>query len=146
MFRITELQHWKCIELWLSGRFISKKHFRPGWMAPSEWTRSVRAVRDTAVADYSAPGANTTRHIPYRPPIAVSPCLLTLPLSCCKWTPWRCGQLWPYFGMGSLGTSAKCESVRKPHAGFHKRKAFCLSYSSLLQSQDSLPHNMACIV
>ena len=28
--------------------------------------------------------------------------------------------------------------------GFHKHKAFRLSYLSLLQSQDSLPHNMAC--
>jgi len=51
---------------------ISKKHFRPGGMPPSEWTRSVRAVRDTPVADYSAPSVNTTRRIPYRPPIAVS--------------------------------------------------------------------------
>jgi len=28
----------------------------------------------------------------------------------------------------------------------HKHKAFCLSYLSLLQSQDSLPHNMAWII
>ena len=54
---------------------ISKKHFRPGGMAPSEWTRSVRAVRDTPVADYSAPGVNTTRHVAHRPPIAVLPFL-----------------------------------------------------------------------
>ena len=47
-------------------------------MAPSEWTRSVRAVRDTPVADYSAPGINTTRRIAYRPPIAVSLFLLAL--------------------------------------------------------------------
>jgi len=49
---------------------ISKKHFRPGGMAPSEWTRSVRAVRDTPVADYSTPGVNATRvalHIALRP-------------------------------------------------------------------------------
>jgi len=52
--------------------FISKKHLRQGGMAPSEWTRSVRAVRDTPVADYSAPGVNTTRCVAYRPPIAVS--------------------------------------------------------------------------
>jgi len=51
---------------------ISEKHFRPGGMAPSEWTSSVRAVRDTPVAVYSAPGVNTTRRIAYRPPIAVS--------------------------------------------------------------------------
>jgi len=52
--------------------FISKKHFHPGGMAPSEWMRSVRAVRDTPVADYSAPGVNTTCRVAYRPPIAVS--------------------------------------------------------------------------
>jgi len=63
---------------------ISKKHFRPGGMAPSEWTRSVRAVRDTPVADYPAPGANTTRRVAYRPPIAVSPFLLALSVSYCK--------------------------------------------------------------
>jgi len=51
---------------------ISKKIFRSGGMALSEWTRSVRAVRDTLVADYSVPGVNTTRRVVYRPPIAVS--------------------------------------------------------------------------
>jgi len=126
--------------------FIRKKHFRPGGMAPSEWTHSVRAVRDTPVADYSAPGANTTHRVAYRPPIAVSAFLLALSVSNCKWTLWCCGQLWPYVGMGSLGISAKCKSVRKSHAGFHKHKAFRLSYSSSLQSRDSLPHNMACII
>jgi len=30
--------------------------------------------------------------------------------------------------------------------GFHKHKAFRVSYSSLVESQDSLPHNMACII
>jgi len=63
---------------------ISKKHFRPGGMAPSEWTRSVRAVRDTPVADYSVPGANMTRCVAYRSPIPVSPLLLALSVSCCK--------------------------------------------------------------
>ena len=47
-------------------------------MAPSEWTHSVRAVRVTPEADYSPPGINTTRHVAYHPPIAVSPCLLAL--------------------------------------------------------------------
>jgi hypothetical protein len=50
---------------------ISKKYFRLGGMAPSQWTRSVRAVRDTPVADYSMPGLNTTRRVAYPPPIAV---------------------------------------------------------------------------
>jgi hypothetical protein len=57
------------VSLWC----ISKKHFRLGGLAASEWTRSVRAVRDTPLADYSAPGVNTTRRVAYRPPIAVSP-------------------------------------------------------------------------
>jgi len=55
--------------------YISKKHFRPGGMAPSEWTRSVRAVRDTLVADYSEPGVNTMRRVAHRRPIAVPPFL-----------------------------------------------------------------------
>jgi len=87
----------------LITRSISKKHFRPGERAASEWTRSVRAVRDTPVAEYSAPGVNTTRRVAYRPPIAVSPFLLALSVSYIKQTLWRCGQLWPYVGMGSFG-------------------------------------------
>jgi hypothetical protein len=73
-------------------------------MALSEWTRSVRAVGDTPVADYSAPGINTTCRVTYLPPIAVSSFLLALSVSYFKRTLWRCGQLWPYIGMGSLGT------------------------------------------
>jgi len=34
--------------------YISKKHFRLGGMAASKWTRSIRAIRDTPLADYSA--------------------------------------------------------------------------------------------
>ena len=83
---------------------ISKKHFCPGWMARSEWTRSGRAVRDTTVADYSTPGVKTTRRVTYRPPITISPFLLGLSVSYFKQTLWRCGQLWPYLGMGSMGT------------------------------------------
>ena len=71
--------------------YISKKHLRPGGMAPSEWMRSVRADRDTPVADYSAPGVNTTRRVAYRPPITVSPFLLALSVSYFKQTVWRCG-------------------------------------------------------
>jgi hypothetical protein len=63
------------------GAAISKKHFRPGGMAPSEWTRSIRAVRDTPVADYSTPGVNATRRVAYCPTIAVSPFLLALSVS-----------------------------------------------------------------
>ena len=77
---------------WRSGDVvgsISKKYFRPGGMAPSEWTRSVRAVRDTPVADYSARGLNTMRRDAYRPPITVSPFLLALLVSNFKRTLWR---------------------------------------------------------
>ena len=63
---------------------ISKKHFRQGGMAMSEWTCSVRAVRVTPVADYSAPGVQTTHRVTYRPPIAVSPFLLALSVSYLK--------------------------------------------------------------
>jgi len=38
------------------GNNISKKIFCPGGMALSEWTRSVRAVRDIPVTEHSAPG------------------------------------------------------------------------------------------
>jgi len=70
---------------------ISKKYFRPGGMAPSEWTRSVRAVTDTPVADYSAPGVDSRRRVPYRPLIAISPFLLVLSVSYLKRSLWRCG-------------------------------------------------------
>jgi hypothetical protein len=70
---------------------ISKKYFRPGGLAPSEWTRSVRAVRETPVADYSAPGVNSTRRVPYRPLIAVSPFLLVLSVSYFKRSLCHCG-------------------------------------------------------
>ena len=83
---------------------ISKKIFRWGGMVPSEWTCSVRAVRDTPVADYSAPGVNTTRRVVYCPPITVSLSLRVLSVSYFKRSLWRCGQLWQYVGMGSLGT------------------------------------------
>ena len=85
--------------------FISKKIFRSGGMAPSEWKRSVRAVRVTPVADYSAPSINTMLRIVYHHPIAVSPFLPVLSVSHFKRSLWHCGQLSPYVGMSSLGTS-----------------------------------------
>jgi hypothetical protein len=72
---------------------ISKQYVRLGGMAQSQWTPSVRAVRDTPVADYSAPGLNTRRRVTYRPPIAVSPFLHGLSVSYFKRTLWRCGEL-----------------------------------------------------
>jgi len=71
--------------------YISKKHFRLGGMALSEWTRSVKAVRDTTVGEYSAPGVKTTHRVTYRPPMAVLPFLLTPLVSYFKQTLWRCG-------------------------------------------------------
>jgi hypothetical protein len=50
-----------------------QKKFYSGGIAPSEWTHSVKAIRDTSVADYSAPVGIITRHIAYLPPIADSP-------------------------------------------------------------------------
>jgi hypothetical protein len=69
---------------------IIKKYFRPGGMTPSARTRSVRAVRDTPVADYSAPGVNSTRRVPYRPLMAVATFLRVLSVSYCKRSLWRC--------------------------------------------------------
>jgi len=88
-------------------------------MAPSEWTRSVRAVRGTPVADFSAPGVNTIRRVANRPPIAVSPCLLTLSVSYFKQTLWRCGQLWPSVGMGSFGTHLHQDCNADPRVQRH---------------------------
>jgi len=82
----------------------SEKRFRPGGMAQSGWRRSVRAGRDTPVADYSPPGIKTIRRVTYRTAIADSPCPLALSVSYFKQALWRCGQLWTYVGMGSLGT------------------------------------------
>jgi len=49
---------------------ISKNHFQPGRMAPSESMWSVTAIRNTSVGEYSAQGVNSPRCVPYRPLIA----------------------------------------------------------------------------
>jgi hypothetical protein len=67
--------------------------FHSGEVAPSEWTRSVRAVRDTLVADYSAPVVNIMHRVVSRPAIAVSLSLHVLSVSYFKQSLWRCGQL-----------------------------------------------------
>jgi hypothetical protein len=72
---------------------ISKRKFCPVGMAPSERTRSIRAGRDTLVADYSMPGLNTTHRVAYRPQIAVSPFLHALSVSDFERTLWCCGPL-----------------------------------------------------
>jgi len=98
---------WFCIPPSLpiscSSIHISKKYFCPGGMALSEWRHSVRAVRDTPEADYSAPGVITMYHIAFRSLVAVSLFLLALSVPYFKWTHWHCGKLGPYITIGSLG-------------------------------------------
>jgi len=108
-------------------------------MAASEWTHFVRVVRATRVVHYSALGANTSRHIAFRPPITVSPCLLALSVSPCKRTLWRCGQLWPYVAIGLLGTSAKRKSVRNPDANLTATMVAFTSASKYFQMLPSPP-------
>jgi len=72
---------------------ISIKHFCPGGMATSEWMHSIRAIRETPVADYSVAGVETTCCVAYWPPITILPFLLTLLVCYFKQTLWRCGQL-----------------------------------------------------
>jgi hypothetical protein len=74
---------------WSEFAASAKFFFHPGGMALSEWMRSVRSVRDTLVADYSAPGLNTMRRVAYRPPIAEYLFLLTLSVPYFKRTLWR---------------------------------------------------------
>jgi len=69
-----------------AGSGISRKYFCHGGVVPSEWTRSIRAFKDSSVADYSALGLNTTGRIAYRSPIAVSAFHLALWVSHCKLT------------------------------------------------------------
>ena len=58
-----------------SMHHISKKPFRPGGIIASNWTRSVRAERDTMVADHTMPAVNTMHGVAYHPPIALFPSL-----------------------------------------------------------------------
>jgi len=87
-----------------ASTIISKRQFCLGGMAPSVWTRPVQGVRDSPLADVSTPGINSTRRVAYCPMIAVSQFLFALSISDFEQTLWRCGQLWPYIGMGWLGT------------------------------------------
>jgi len=90
---------WRDVSAIIQYDNISKKYFRPGRMAQSEWMRSVRGVRDTPGADDSVSGQNTMRHVAYCPAITVSMCLPALLVSYCKQTIWHCSQLRPYVGM-----------------------------------------------
>ena len=73
-------------------------------MAPSERTCSGRAIKDTPVAQYVVPGFKAICCVAHRPLSAVSQFLLALLVLYFEWTLWCCSQLWPYVGMGSLGT------------------------------------------
>ena len=104
---------------------ISKKYFHPGGVAPSEWTRSVRAVRDTPVAEYSTRGLNTTCHVAYRPPIAVSRFILALSVSYFKWTFWRWRPTvtirsiqWVHWARICIGIARRWVTLRKPLHAF----------------------------
>jgi len=68
---------------------ISLKYFRPSRIVLSLWTCCVRTVRDTPVAEYSAPGFNTTRRVAYHPLIAVSQFLYALSFTHLNRTLWR---------------------------------------------------------
>ena len=73
---------------------------------------------------------------------------------------YRIVKFWSCWDLGArlLGTSRAAETAAQLCArlcavfsqqwcwGFNNHKAFCLSYSSLLQSQDLLHHHMACII
>jgi hypothetical protein len=84
---------WQLLSIYIVFTVISKNHFRLDGMAASEWTCSVNAVRDTPVADYSAPGINTTRRVAYCPLIGISLFLLALLVFYFQQTHWRSGQL-----------------------------------------------------
>jgi len=103
-------------------------------MAPSEWTCSVRAVRDTPVADYSAASRNRTRRVAYCPPIAVLSFRIALSVSDCERSPWGCTNISKkHFRPGGMAPSKWTHSVRAvrdtPVAdysapGVHQQKTF----------------------
>jgi len=71
---------------------IRKEMFCSGRMARLEFTHSVKAVRDTAVSDYSTPSVNSQLRVVYPTPITVSPFLHVLSVSYLKQLLCRCGQ------------------------------------------------------
>jgi hypothetical protein len=80
---VTELTSWTVNEISLAI-LVSKEHIPPGRIAVSEWTRSITAVSDIPVAQYSGAGANATCQVAYCPPIVVLLSLLALSVSYCK--------------------------------------------------------------
>jgi len=73
-------------------------------MVISEWTRSIKAVRELPVAENTTPGVNTTRCVAFFPLIAVSPFAFTISVTHFEWQLWCCGHLGLYVGMGSFDT------------------------------------------
>jgi len=94
---------WKWIWLKIT-RLHQQQIFQSGRNDSVRVDALLRAVTDTLLADYSAPSLNTKRPVAYCPPIAVSTFVFAISVSDHKRTLWRCGQLWPYVGMDSLGT------------------------------------------
>ena len=83
---------------------ISRKNFRVGGMAALEWTSCFGAGRGTPAPNYSVPGVNSMCHVTYPSPNAAALYLLALLASCFNQPLWLWSKLWPYIGMGSLGT------------------------------------------
>jgi len=73
-------------------------------MPVSECTRSIRAVSDTPVTNYYVPGFNSIRRVPFHPLMPVSSFHLILWVYYFEWSLLRCGHLWPYVTMDSVGT------------------------------------------
>jgi len=102
-------------------------------MAPSEWTRCVRAIRDHPVVADSAPSVNTMGHIAYCSPIAVSLFLVALSVSYVEWTVWWCSQIWPFVGIGSLGMllHRNCNAIGDATKSSPRIPSTCLHYAIL---------------
>jgi hypothetical protein len=109
---------WKEYKIWkyIYMLNMSKKKFSLGGMALSMWIWTVRAVRDIPVGADFAPSINTMCHAAYRPPIVVSPLLLTLSLFYFKRKLWHYSQLCPYVRMDSLGMylHGNCNAMGDP--------------------------------
>jgi hypothetical protein len=93
-----------------SSKIIRTTKSHPGGIALLEWTHSDSAIKDTPAATYDTPGIHTRCHVEYCPPIALSPILLPLLVSCFESTLWSGGQVELYIVMGSFCTRFHCDS------------------------------------
>jgi len=87
---------------WLAD--TSKNLFRAARLALSECTYFFGVIRDIPVAPDSTPSGSTTHHVAYHPLIAVLPSPLTLSVFYVTEILRHYGELWQYFGMGSVCT------------------------------------------